>query len=56
MILEKFQREGMAGTDIVAFEISPQMSHVPDEWIKARPDFWKAPAMKAMMATPAATP
>jgi len=50
---EAFTREGIAFVDVVTFAISPDMSHVPDEWIKARPDFWKAPAVKASMAKPA---
>jgi hypothetical protein len=43
---EAFMREGIAGMETVTFEISPQMSHVPAEWIAARPGFWKAPSMK----------
>jgi hypothetical protein len=43
---EAFMREGIAGMDTVTFEISPQMSHVPAEWIAARPGFWKAPSMR----------
>jgi hypothetical protein len=45
---EAFMREGIAGMDTATFEISPQMSHVPAEWIAARPGFWKAPTMKKM--------
>jgi hypothetical protein len=44
--LEQFQRDGILGVDEALFEISPQMSNVPDEWLKARPDFWKLPAVK----------
>jgi hypothetical protein len=44
--LQQFQRDGILGVDTSLFEISPQMSNVPDEWLKARPDFWKLPAMK----------
>jgi hypothetical protein len=51
---EAFMREGIAGMETVTFEISPQMSHVPAEWIAARPDFWKAPSMK--MKTTSAAP
>jgi hypothetical protein len=51
--LQQFQRDGVMGTDTALFEISPQMSNVPDEWIKARPDFWKLPAMKTSTAKPA---
>jgi hypothetical protein len=43
---EAFMREGIESMDTVTFEISPQMSHVPAEWIAARPGFWKAPSMK----------
>jgi hypothetical protein len=49
---EAFAREGIAFQDVVTFEISPQMSHVPAEWIAARPGFWKAPSMKTTMAAP----
>jgi hypothetical protein len=49
---EAFAREGIAFTDTVTFEISPRMSHVPPEWIVARPGFWKAPSMKTTMAAP----
>ena len=49
---EAFTREAIAFTDVVTFEISPQMSHVPAEWIAARPNFWKAPAAKTTMAAP----
>lgn len=51
--LQQFQRDGVLGTDTALFEISPQMSNVPDEWIKARPDFWKLPTMKTTTAKPA---
>ena len=43
---QQFQRDAVLGTDTALFEISPQMSNVPDEWLKARPDFWKLPTMK----------
>jgi hypothetical protein len=49
--LQQFQRDGVLGTETALFEISPQMSNVPDEWLKARPDFWKLPAMKTSSAT-----
>ena len=48
---QQFQRDGVLGTETALFEISPQMSNVPDEWLKARPDFWKLPAMKTSSAT-----
>jgi hypothetical protein len=51
---ETLMREGIAFTDVVSFEISPRMSHVPAEWIASRPDFWKAPATKTTMAAPKA--
>jgi hypothetical protein len=51
---EELMRDGVAFTDVVTFEFSPQMSHVPAEWISARPTFWKAPASKTTMATPKA--
>src|SRR5262245_61208128 len=44
--LQQVMRDGVLSTETVTFEISPQMSNVPDEWLKARPDFWKAPTMK----------
>ena len=49
--LQQFQRDGMLGVETVTFEISPQMSNVPDDWLKARPDFWKLPAMKTSATT-----
>jgi hypothetical protein len=49
---EAFMRAGLAGMDTVTFEINPRMSHVPPEWITARPGFWKAPSMKTTMAAP----
>ena len=51
--LQQFQRDGVLGTDTALFEISPQMSNVPDEWLKARPDFWKLPSMKTSATKPA---
>jgi hypothetical protein len=48
--IQQFQRDGVLGIDTALFEISPQMSNVPDEWLKARPDFWKLPAMKTSSA------
>jgi len=29
------------------FAFSPKMSYVPDEWVKADPDFWKPKSMGA---------
>jgi hypothetical protein len=49
---QQFQRDGVLGTETALFEISPQMSNVPDEWLKARPDFWKLPTMKTSSAKP----
>jgi hypothetical protein len=48
---ETFMREGIESIDTVTFEISPRMSHVPAEWIAARPGFWKAPSMKTKMTS-----
>jgi hypothetical protein len=50
--VQQFQRDGVVGADTALFEISPQMSNVPDEWLKARPDFWKLPTMKTSSAKP----
>jgi hypothetical protein len=36
------------------FSINPKMSYVPDEWIKADPDFWKPKPAAAPAAKPAA--
>jgi len=36
------------------FAFSPRMSYVPDEWMKADPDFWKPKAAVAPTAKPAA--
>jgi hypothetical protein len=49
---EALMREAIAYTDVVSFEINPRMSHVPAEWIAARPKFWKAPAVKTTSAAP----
>jgi hypothetical protein len=35
------------------FAFNPRMSYVPDEWIKADPDFWKPKAVTAPAAKPA---
>jgi len=35
------------------FEFNPRMSYVPDEWIKADPDFWKPKTVAATTAKPA---
>jgi hypothetical protein len=50
--MQQFRRDGVLGADTALFEISPQMSNVPDEWLKARPDFWKLPTMKTSSAKP----
>jgi hypothetical protein len=50
--VQQFQRDGVLGADTALFEISPQMSNVPDEWLKARPDFWKLPTTKTSSAKP----
>ncbi len=36
------------------FSVNPKMSYVPDEWIKADPDFWKPKAAVAAAPKPAA--
>jgi hypothetical protein len=36
------------------FSINPKQSYVPDEWIKADPDFWKPKPAAAPAAKPAA--
>jgi hypothetical protein len=38
------------------FAFNPRMSYVPDEWIKADPDFWKPKAVTAPAAKPATAP
>ena len=54
--MQKFQREGMLSSDVITLAFAPKMSNVPDAWIKARPDFWSAPAApeKTTMAAPVA--
>lgn len=51
-MMQQVQREGVLFSEAVTLEIVPRMSSVPDEWIKARPDFWKAPAMRTTSAAP----
>lgn len=36
------------------FSVNPKMSYVPDEWIKAEPEFWKPKPAAAPAAKPAA--
>jgi hypothetical protein len=36
------------------FSVNPKQSYVPDEWIKADPDFWKPKAAVAAAPKPAA--
>ena len=52
-LTQQFQSDGVMGAETALFEISPQMSNVPDEWMKARPDFWKLPSMKTSATKPA---
>jgi hypothetical protein len=41
--------------DSELFQINPRQSYVPDEWIKADPEFWKPKPAMAPAAKPAAT-
>jgi hypothetical protein len=48
--LEELSAAAIESGESNLFELNPKMSYVPDEWIKADPDFWKpkpaaAPAM-----------
>jgi hypothetical protein len=38
------------------FAVNPRQSYVPDEWVKAAPDFWKPKPAAAPAAKPAAKP
>ena len=38
------------------FAFSPKMSYVPDEWVKADPDFWKPKSMGAAAGKAAEKP
>jgi hypothetical protein len=51
-MMQQVQRDSVLFNEVVTLEIVPRMSNVPDEWIKARPDFWKAPAMPTTSAAP----
>lgn len=42
--------------DSELFQINPRQSYVPDEWIKADPEFWKPKPAMAPAAKPAAAP
>jgi hypothetical protein len=54
--MRQFYKDALISAETTTFELTPQMSHVPDAWTKARPEFWKAPAPpKTTMATPPAT-
>jgi hypothetical protein len=52
---QQFQREGLISVETMTFALAPKMSNVPDAWIKARPDFWKAPAVEKITMAPAAS-
>jgi len=52
---ETFQREGILNQEVLTLAINPRMSNPPDEWVTARPDFWKLPSKKPAMAAPAKT-
>jgi len=52
--LSELERASVATSQHQVFAISPRMSYVPEEWIKADPDFWKPKAVAAPAAKPAA--
>jgi len=47
------ERVSVASSQHQLFAISPRMSYVPEEWIKADPDFWKPKTVAAPAAKPA---
>ncbi len=51
-MVEEFDREGLAASEVNLYAISPKMSYAPQEWAAADPEFW-APKPKTA-AKPAA--
>ncbi len=39
--LEEIARESYASADRNLYEVRPELSHVPNEWAAANPDFWR---------------
>ena len=59
--LADLESSALVTTQANLFAFSPAMSYVPDEWIKADPDFWKPKTKKmapagAMKMKPAEKP
>ncbi len=55
--LRELEADSIQESDAELFAINPVQSYVPDEWIKAAPDFWKPKhAGAAPAAKPAAKP
>jgi hypothetical protein len=50
--LDHLVAESVESTQHELFQIDPRMSYVPEEWIRADPEFWKPKAQA--MAKPAA--
>jgi hypothetical protein len=56
--LEEIARESYASADSNLYEVRPELSHVPNEWASADPDFWRPGKEQAAKADsrPAAKP
>ena len=51
--LAELERASVQSSQHQLFAFNPRMSYVPDEWIKADPEFWKPKAAMAPAAKPA---
>jgi hypothetical protein len=54
--LHELEAACMDSSDSELFVVNPKQSYVPDEWIKADPDFWKPKPAAAPAGKPAAKP
>jgi hypothetical protein len=50
--LEELSAATIESSETNLFMLNPKMSYVPDEWMKADPDFWKPKATAAPAAAP----
>jgi hypothetical protein len=50
--LEELSAAAIQSSEANLFMLNPKMSYVPDEWLKADPDFWKPKAPAAPAAAP----
>jgi hypothetical protein len=54
--LRELEADCIQDSDSELFAVNPRQSYVPDEWVKAAPDFWKPKPAAAPAAKPAAKP